>query len=226
MRKFTALALVCAVMIGACMPAPASINPTPVVDIAGTVNSIGQTAIVQTLTAQPSPTVTPVPDTATPLIADASSATPTNTAVANTDTPQPNLTTTPSTATSGPANSAATSTPTLVPGLPSLTPTLGVLTYGTLPPANRPYTNITLVNKAKRQAYVSLQVVTDQGYTIIEYPVKGSITVKIPAGSYTYVVWVGGVQIAGYFHVSQNDEPTLTIYKDKVTISNELISYP
>jgi hypothetical protein len=113
-----------------------------------------------------------------------------------------------------------------VPGLPSLTPTLGVLTYGTLPPANRPYTNITLVNKAKRQAYVSLQVVTDQGYTIIEYPVKGTIKVKIPAGSYTYVVWVGGVQIVGYFHVSQNDEPTLTIFKDKVTISNELISYP
>ena len=193
-------------------------------DIAGTVNAIASTANAQTLAVQPSPTVAPVLDTATPPIVDAS-ATPSNTAVVNTDTPQPNLTTTPATATSGTENPVST-TPTAVPGLPSLTPTLGVLTYGTLPPANRPYTNITLINKAKRQAYISLQVVTDQGYTIIEHPVKGSIKVKIPAGSYTYVVWVGGVQIVGYFHVSENDEPTLTIFKDKVTISYGSVSYP
>ena len=225
MNKFTVLALVCAIALGACLPAPVSTNPTAVVDIAGTVNAIATTANAQTLAAQPSPTVAPVLDTATPPVVD-TSATPSNTAVVNTDTPQPNLTTTPATATSGTENPVFTFTPTTVPGLPSLTPTLGVLTYGTLPPANRPYTNITLINKAKRQAYISLQVVTDQGYTIIEHPVKGSIKVKIPAGSYTYVVWVGGVQIVGYFHVSANDEPTLTIFKDKVTISYGSVSYP
>jgi len=139
----------------------------------------------------------------------------------------PNLTTTPATATSGPGDLiTATFTPTAALGLPTLTPTLGVLTYGTLPPANRPYTQITLINKAKRQAYISLQVVTDQGYTIIEYPVKGTVKVKIPTGSYTYVVWVGGRQIVGYFNVSKGTEPTLTIFKDKVVIDKGSGSYP
>ena len=82
-----------------------------------------------------------------------------------------------------------------------------------------PYTSITLVNKSERQAYVSLQVVTVAGGpTIIEYPVRKMVTVKIPVGSYTYVVWVGGRQLVGYFHVSSIDEPTLTIYKDKIVI--------
>jgi len=152
--------------------------------------------------------------------------------IANTQTQaaQPSPTSTPvqitATATSGPVNPAATSTSITVPGLPSLTPTLGVLTYGTLPPANRPYVYITLINKAQRQAYISLQVVTDQGYTIIEYPVKGTVKVKIPTGSYTYVVWVGGRQIVGYFNVSKHDEPTLLIYKDKVIINKNTSSYP
>lgn len=227
MHKFTILALVCVIALGACLPAPVSTNPTAAVDVAGTVNAITKIANAQTLTAQPSPTLVPILVTATPLVADVS-ATPSNTAVVNTDTPQPNLTTTPATATSGTENPVSTLSPTAASGntSPTLTPTLGVLTYGTLPPANTPYTNITLVNKAKRQAYISLQVVTDQGYTIIEYPVKGTIKVKIPAGSYTYVVWVGGVQITGYFHVSKNDEPTITIYKDKVTVGTGSVAYP
>jgi hypothetical protein len=188
------------------------------------VDSIANTAVALTQAAQPSPTTAPASDTPTPPVADASA---TPTVVANTDTPQPNLTTTPATATSGPGDLiTATFTPTAALGLPTLTPTLGVLTYGTLPPANRPYTQITLINKSKRQAYISLQVVTDQGYTIIEYPVKGTVKVRIPTGSYTYVVWVGGRQIVGYFNVSKGVEPTLTIFKDKVVIDKGLASYP
>jgi hypothetical protein len=224
MKKFTVLVLVCVFALSACLPAAAPVNSAPTVDIAGTVNAIANTAIALTQTAQPSPTPTPVQITATPTLVVEPSAT--NTPLTNTDTPQPNLTTTPATATSGPANPTATFTTTAIPGLPSLTPTLGVLTYGTLPPANRPYTTITLVNKAQRQAYISLQVVTDQGYTIIEHPVKGTIKVKIPTGSYTYVVWVGGRQIVGYFNVSKHDEPTLLIYKDKVVINKNASSYP
>jgi len=220
MKKFTVLVLVCAFALGACLPAPVSTNSAPTVDVAGTVNSIAQTAVAQTLTAQPSPTTTPVQITATATLVEPSA---TNT---NTDTPQANLTTTPATATSGPENQALTATPTAALGALTLTPTLGVLTYGTLPPANRPYTNITIINKAQRQAYISLQVVTDQGYTIIEYPVKGIVKIKIPTGSYTYVVWVGGRQIVGYFNVSKNDEPTLLIYKDKVVINKSTGSYP
>ena len=222
MNKFTVLVLVCAFTLCACLPANISTTSAPTVDIAGTVDSIAKTAVALTQTAQPSPTTVPVLDTPTPPIVDASA-----TPVVNTDTPQPNLTTTPATATSGPGDLVtATFTPTAALGLPTLTPTLGVLTYGTLPPANRPYTTITLINKAKRQAYISLQVVTDQGYTIIEYPVKGTIKVKIPTGSYTYVVWVGGRQIVGYFNVSKGTEPTLSIFKDKVVIDKGSASYP
>ena len=223
MNKFTVLVLVCAFTLGACLPANTSTTPAPTVDIAGTVDSIAKTAVALTQTAQPSPTTAPASDTPTPPIVEAS-ATPT---LVNTDTPQPNLTTTPSTATSGPGDLiTATFTPTAALGLPTLTPTLGVLTYGTLPPLNRPYTYITLINKAKRQAYISLQVVTDQGYTIIDYPVKGTVKVKIPTGSYTYVVWVGGRQIVGYFNVSKGTEPTLSIFKDKVVIDKGFGSYP
>ena len=230
MKKFTVLVLVCAFALGACLPATTTNNPAPAVDVAGTVDSIANTAVAATLTAQPSPTTAPVQDTATSPIVDASP-TDTPTTVVNTDTPLPNLTTTPATVTDGPApaDTVSTSTPTLVPGAPTLTPTLGVMTYGTLPPANRPYTTITLVNKSKRQAYVSLQVVTDQGYTIIEYPVKKTVRVKIPTGAYTYVVWVGGRQIVGYFNVSKCSAPTLTIYQDKVTVTKNncgASSYP
>ena len=224
MKKLTIFALVCVFALGACLPAPTSPNPAPTVDIAATVRSISNTAVAQTLTAQPSPTATLVPifDTATPPLVESS---PT---LVNTDTPPVNLTTTPATATTGPADltAPATFTPTTVSGAPTLTPTLGVLTYGTLPPANRPYTKINLVNKSKRQAYISLQVVTDQGYTIIEYPVKKSIKISIPTGSCTYVVWVGGRQFIGYFNVAQGTEPTITIFKDKVTVSKGFSSYP
>lgn len=218
MNKFTVFALICVFALGACSALPAPTNAAPTVDIAGTVNSIAQTAIAQTLTAQPSPTATLVLDTATPPLAEPS-VTSTAVPIVNTDTPLPNLTTTPATATEGAAAPLPTFTQPAVSGSPTLTPTLGILTYGTLPPAIVPYTSIRLVNVSHRQAYVSLQVVTDKGGpTIIEYPVRKAVSVKIPVGSYTYVVWVGGRQLVGYFHVSKLDEPTLTIYKDKVII--------
>ena len=227
MNKFTVFALVCVFALGACLPALAPTNPAPAVDIAGTVDSIAKTAIAQTLTAQPSPTTAPILDTPTPPIADASA---TSTPIINTDTPQPNLTTTPATATSGTElpGFVASFTPTgvLAGGSPTLTPTLGVLTYGTLPPMNRPFIDVTLVNKSKSQAYISLQVVTDQGYTIIEHPVRGTINISIPTGSYTYVAWVGGRQMVGSFEARKNAELTITIYKDKITINTGSTSYP
>jgi len=219
MKKFTVFALICSLALGACSALSTPTISAPSVDIAGTVNSIAQTAVAQTLAAQPSPTTAPVLDTATPPLADAS-ATPTQ-QLTDTDTPLPNLTTTVVTATSGLADSiSATPTSTVASGSPSLTPTLGVLTYGTLPPAIVPYTEITLVNKSERQAYISLQVVTLKGGpTIIEYPVRKLVNVQIPVGSYTYVVWVGGRQIVGYFNVSKNKNLIITIFKDKVIVN-------
>jgi len=223
MNKFTVFALVCVFGLGACQALSTPTNAASAVDIAGTVDSIAKTAIAQTLTAQPSPTTVPVQNTSTPPLAEAFA----TSAPINTDTPQANLTTTPATATNIPGITA-TVTPTIVlaGGSPTLTPTLGVLTYGTLPPANKPFVGITLVNKSKSQAYISLQVVTDQGYTIIEYPVQRTVSIKIPTGSYTYVAWVGGRQFTGYFDVSKNDEPIITLYRDKVTITEGSISYP
>lgn len=215
MKKLTVLALVYALALGACQFISAPTNSAPTVDVAGTVNSIAQTAVAQTFAAQPSPTATLVPDTSTPPVAAASATS--SPLPTPTDTPQANLTATIATATTGPEVIA--STPTAAPSSPSLTPTLGILTYGTLPPAIVPYIGITLVNKSERQAYISLQVVTKKGGpTIIEYPVK-KVVKEIPVGSYTYVVWVGGRQIVGYFTVSRNDEPTITIYKDKVVVN-------
>jgi hypothetical protein len=170
------------------------------------VNAIVQTANALTLTAQPSPTFTAF-------------ATETFTVTSVLPTfPPPNTDTATAPAASGPANLAATSTPTLVSGQPTASATLGIRTYGTLPPQNRPYTTITLINKAKREAYISLQVVTDQGYTIIEYPVKSVVKVKIPVGYYTYVAWVGGRQFVGYFHVSKDQAPTIIMLKDKIEV--------
>src|SRR5262249_18732624 len=139
----------------------------------------------------------------------------TPTTPANTDTPVPNLTTTPATATSGPGDiptSTATAAVVVGSGSPTPFPTSQILTFGTLPPENNPFTGVTIINASKAEAYISLQIVTDQGYTIIEYPVKHVVKILIPTGSYTYVVWVGGREFVGYFQVPKSTEPTITIY--------------
>lgn len=226
MKKFTVFSLLCTLALGACQAINFPTNPAPNVDSQGTVNALIQTANAQTLTAQPSPTALPPTSTVTPILAQPS-ATPT---VPNTDTPVVNLTITPGTATgvptaTGPVTNITTTpvtssaTPTLVPGQATASPTLGIRTYGTLPPENRPYTVATIQNKSKAEAYISLQIETDQGYTIIEYPVEKVVRVKIPTGNYTYVVWVGGRKFVGFFHASELSEPVITIFKDKVVIN-------
>jgi len=87
-----------------------------------------------------------------------------------------------------------------------------------LPPAVQ-FSNITLVNKAKAEAYISLQVTMPDGqYSIIEYPVEGRIKIQAPVGSYLYVTWVGGRKMVGEFRLKNNDDLTITLYKDRVVI--------
>ncbi len=226
MKKFTVFALICSLALGACqfsLPNSSPTNPAPNVDTAGTVNALNQTAHAQTLTAQPTPTPVPPTATFTPVLAEASPTLPPGI----TDTPVLDLTAAFFTATSAPTTVGATATGTgtiftATPGPAgqlTASPTNGILTYGTLPPENRPYTTVTILNKSKAEAYISLQVVTDQGYTIIEYPVKKIVTVRIPTGEYTYVAWVGGRKFVGFFHTSQLEEPVITIYKDKIVIN-------
>jgi len=189
----------------------------PTADTAGT--SVFQTAVAQTLTAQPTFPV-PASETATgPVESPAPSATVASTA---TFTPVADLTTTPATATGGPTATGlavtGTSTATLTSNQLTASPTLGIRTYGTLPPAV-PFSRITLVNKAKAEAYISLQVTMPDGkYSIIEYPVEGSIKIEAPVGSYVYVAWVGGRKMTGNFRLHQGDELLITLYKDRIAV--------
>ena len=215
------LGLILGFIIGACSQLP-GFTPTPGsgpnVDSTATSGALFNTAVAQTLTAQP--TFTSVPVTPTAVIPVASATLPPTDAPT---TPATDMTTTPFTATSVPMTatlvpSNVTATPTLVAG--QITPiwTLAVRTYGTLPPAV-PFSQVTLVNKADAEAYISLQVTMADGtHSILEYPVEGRVTVQAPVGSYLYVTWVGGNKIVGNFRLHNNDDLSITIYKDKVVI--------
>ncbi len=220
-KTVVVLASMFALLFSACSQIPGfSSTPAtgPTVDTAGTADAQFKTAVVQTLTAQPTLSPVSVTDTATVPIAS-STLPPTETL-----TPLANLTTTPVTATGGPANATATlgavqltSTPTLASGQPVPTWTLGVRTYGTLPPAV-PSNRITLINKAKAEAYISLHVDMPEGNSVIEYPVEGMIRIEAPLGPYRYVAWVGGRKMVGSFRLTSTDDITITLYKDHVVI--------
>jgi hypothetical protein len=221
MMKKTVVVLVSmfALLLSACtsiFPPTPGTEPT-VVDTAGT--SVFQTAVAQTLTAQPTFPV-PASETATgpvesPIPSVTDTAFPTFTLVAD-------LTTTPATATGGPTATGlavtGTSTATLTSNQLTASPTLGIRTYGTLPPAV-PFNHITLINKAKAEAYISLQVTMPDGkYSILEYPVEGSVKILAPVGHYLYVAWVGGRKMTGNFRMVEGDDLSITLYKDRIVV--------
>lgn len=215
MKRILVLTLV-AVLASACsvfQPPPAA-APAPAVDAQATIDSVVQTAAAQTMAAQPSPTIAPATESPTPVVE--LSPTPVVTETPS-SSPVPNLTTTPATATSGPASSPIASTTATQPAGPTVTPTLGILKYGTLPPAV-PSAQITIINKSKTQAYISLQNDPPRQIAILEYPVPKRVKIRAPLGYYDYVVWVGGRKIIGEFTLNEGDELTITIYKDKVTV--------
>jgi hypothetical protein len=215
-----------AVLVGACSQIP-GLTPTPGTGPTVDPNSQFQTAVAQTLTAQPTLPSGSVTDTATtpaasPVVSNtdtatlAISATPTGTL--QTDTPVAGLSATSNvvTATNLPGN--VTPSATLAAGQVTPIWTLAIRTYGTLPP-EVPFNIITLVNKAKTEAYISLQVTMPDGkYSILEYPVEGRIKIKAPVGSYLYVTWVGGRKMVGEFRLGHNDDLTITLYRDRVAI--------
>jgi hypothetical protein len=91
------------------------------------------------------------------------------------------------------------------------------LSYGTAP-AGTKNGNVSLVNKSFGDVYISLQGTTRDGTHLIrEYPVSGSMTVKVPAAWYVYVAWVGGVKYEGQFNLGQGGDHTITFYDKKVT---------
>lgn len=222
MKKFLVLTLV-AVIASSCSALQPGQPPAPNIDTQATINAVVQTSAAQTLAAQPSPTTAPPTETATLVVAESSpTLEPTIEAPSDTvsSTAAPNLTTTPATATSGPVDSNVTATATQpISSGPTLTPTLGILKYGTLPPAV-PSAIITIYNRSKTQAYISLQNrPPDREVAILEYPVEKDVKVSAPLGYYLYVVWVGGRKIVGEFSLTNGDELTITIYRDRVEIN-------
>lgn len=217
--KKAVFTLVCVLLLTACLPLTPSPNLPPIiqtsVDAAGTGEAVLKTAIAQTLAAQPTQTSAPLISTATfpaPTTEVPASPTETMTATAIIE---------PAMAVSTGTFEVATSTnlpAALVQGQATVTLTPGVLTYGTLPPAV-PFSTLTLINKAKTQAYISLQVVTHEGGpAILEYPVKGRIEVQAPVGSYLYVAWVGGRKMVGEFRLHQDEDLELVLYRDRIEI--------
>lgn len=92
------------------------------------------------------------------------------------------------------------------------------LSYGTVP-FNAPKGKVTLANKANGAVYVSLQGTTPDGIHVInEYSVDGTILVKVPSGSYSYVASVGGVKFIGQFHLGSDGEVKITFYEKKVVV--------
>ena len=215
MKKILIPVLLLMIVASSCLPVAAPVDNAPQVDTQATIDSIVKTSAAQTLAAQPSSTTVPPTATGTAVVV----LDPTNTTevtITPSLSPEPNLTTTPVTATSGPE---ITSTSTLASsGGMTLTPTLGILKYGTLPPAVQS-AEITLVNKSKRQVYISLQNhPPNRPVAILEYPVEKQVKVEAPLGYYLYVVWVGGRKIVGEFVLHPNDDLTISIFKDKVII--------
>jgi len=227
-KTIVVLGSILALLLGACSQIPGfTLTPGtgPTVDSAGTSDALFKTAVAQTLTARPTLPSGSVTETVTvPVASPVLPATDTPTAT-QTSPPSADLTTTPATGTSdvptatgAPANVTSTGTATLAVGQVTAVWTLAVRKYGTLPPAV-PFSQVTLVNKAKTEAYISLQVTMPDGkYSIIEYPVEGSIKIQAPVGSYLYVAWVGGRKMVGEFRLHQDDDLSIILYKDKVVI--------
>lgn len=229
MKKMVYLLAALCFTVSACLfpvatSQPQAAAPTPLseVDVQATVAF----QVEQTLQSLPTPTLAP---SDTPL---AMTATSTSTQAAPTATPtetqNPSLLTLTATLGTGTVVAGAagtlpfTSTPSLTPNPAfSVTPTgtNHYQYYGTMPP-NLPFGHISMLNKSKAEAYISLQCTTPDGYvTVIEYPVGGSrYKISAPAGKYIYVTWVGGRKISGNFKLDKLQDLDLTIYKDRVEI--------
>ncbi len=102
--------------------------------------------------------------------------------------------------------------------VPTTTEPLVPRSYGVVPPKT-PTGRVTLINSANAEVYVSLQGTTNDGASVInEYPVSGTMNVKVPAGWYLYVAWVGGQKFSGQFKLGGDSSHTLTFYINKVVV--------
>ena len=228
MNRLVFVVLAAALTLAACVPGlPQNSGAGSV----STAQAVAATIAAQTMAALPTltlpPSQTPLP-TATATLAPptntkaADTATVTNTAASGTITVTATLTVTgtPATSTSTVTGTlpSPTNTVTGTPPTATQTPGLTPLAYGTQPPFIH-YGRVHLVNQAKADVYVSFQCTTPEGYySIVEYPVYGTITVSVPAGRCEWVAWVGGRQFLGTVGIGRFEELTMTFKKSSVTI--------
>jgi hypothetical protein len=219
MKKVFFLVTVLSVLLSACLPgflqpqATATSGPAPLLeDLQATATFLAQETLQSLSTVFPSATSSSTPPAMT--------ATNTPTPKIPTETQNPVLLTL--TATLGTGTVQPVDGTIVVPSTSaSSTPVIGTpgpLHAGTMPP-NLPFGKITLINRSKTEVYISLRCVTPSGYiTIVEYPVGGMVKANIPAGKYTYVLWVGGRQILGDFALGKAQSLMIKIFKDRVEI--------
>jgi LysM repeat protein len=92
------------------------------------------------------------------------------------------------------------------------------LSYGTAP-SGTPKGKVGLIKKTRADVYISLQGTTRDGSSVInEYPVSGTMNVKVPVGWYTYVAWVGGQKHSGQFNLGGSSDRSITFYSNKVVV--------
>jgi hypothetical protein len=220
MKKIFFLLTALCFTVSACMtpaaPQPQAAAPAPLSD--ADVQATVALSVQQTL--QSLPTLTLAPSN-TPVVTTATS-TPTQPTPTPTGTQNPILLTLTATLGTGTAGADGTLPFTTTPNPAfSVTPieTSRYQYYGTMPP-NLPFGYISMLNKSKADAYISLQCTTPDGYTtVIEYPLGGSrVSARAPAGKYIYVAWVGGQKISGKFKLDRYQDLKLTIYKDRIEI--------
>lgn len=217
MKKVFYLITALCLTLNACIPALAGFQASPIpvseADLQATAAFLSQ----QTLQSLPSPS--PAPSN-TPLMMTSTN-TPTQATPTFVETQNPLLLTLTATLGTGTviAGTPGTSTATPNPAFSAMpTETLHAQHSGTMPP-NLPSGQITLFNDSRAEVYISLQCTTKEGYvTIIEYPVGRKVETSAPAGSYVYVVWVGGNKIVGKFKLAATQDLTLKIFKDRVEI--------
>jgi hypothetical protein len=225
MKKSIPAILLAGLTLSACLPAfLQSPSAAPTVDTQATISAgLTGTSAAQAPLATATATATRrIEQTATSTASPTETATETPTATTTVDatgtfgTPVDGLALTPTNVTGTPGTPGVLIVATSSGG--SATATLGAQFYGTQPP-DLPFGRLTLINKAKAEAYVSIQCTTRDGQTsILEYPVPKRVKVRVPAGSCSYVAWVGGRKMSGSFHLGVGSEKTLTLYKDRIAI--------
>ncbi len=212
MKKLLLVAFSLSLTLSACMPAflEQSANPTQTINMGATVAAPSASLPTQTLETPPTLTST-ANNTATFVPTKTSTpVTPTETTAPATQATGTAMTRTPVTPGFG--------TPTLTFTPVTFTATLGLLTYGTLPPLV-PSGKLLLMNKSHAQAYISLQCINKEGtLSIMEFPVGKWTEVKIPSGKCDYVAWVGGRQFTGKFSLDTGGQRTIMLYSNRIKI--------